>query len=289
MGTYSKSIIVNTDIAEVWALISDLPRFSKMLPQVTKVEWASEKTRGVGIKSKWYPKHRPDIVAVEEVVEYQPPYVFGWISKRPKMGGKPESGFMEVNGRFDFESVNGSRTKVTFSEVFPDRVKDLSRFEKSTTQELNTIKEFFDKKEQPRQVVIASSKLIQVSPEKLFSEIRDVKKLSELVPDANCVEVLSSSSVGKGTRSKWGSQVLPGTWYYQEITEFEENRELGWVTIGMEEELLVKGCLGLFETPNGDTVICLTEKFMFSLNEEEIKARLENINNLLTNMEKLVS
>ncbi|MHA2060641.1 MAG: SRPBCC family protein [Candidatus Ranarchaeia archaeon] len=286
MPTYAQSVIVNADIAEVWQLISDLPYLGDMLPQVHKVEWASEQTRGVGTKSLWYPKHRPEKANLEEVVDYQPPHIFAWMSKRPSVPGRPETGFINVRGQLTLDNIERFKTKVTFSEDFPKEIEDLSVFEGKTTQELNAIRDYFDQKRQPRRVIISRSRMIKTSPKVLFEQIRDVAKVSEHVPTVKTVEILSEKSVGKGTRSKWNSRRVPGRWHYEEVTEFEEDKEFGWIAIGMNEELRVKGILEFFETPEGHTTVRFTEKFLFPADDDEIQAHIEGMDKQLKKMEQ---
>ncbi|MHA1917524.1 MAG: SRPBCC family protein, partial [Candidatus Ranarchaeia archaeon] len=286
METYSKSILVNANISEVWVLISDLPKLGDMLPQVHKVEWFGDKKTGVGIKSKWYPKHRPEKANIEEVVKFEVPHIFAWVSKRPNVPKHPESGMIEVYGQLELKNIDRYTTEVTFSEKFPEEIKDLSVFEGKTDEELNAIRDYFAEKKNPRRVKITGSKLVNFPPEALFGQIKDVKEVGEHVPTVKNIEMITDFSIGKGTRSKWNSKRVPGRWHIEEVTEYIENEEFGWISIGMEEKVRVKGILEFFKTDEGNTVINFTEEFFFSADDKEIKAHIEGIHKQLNKMEQ---
>ena len=76
-----------------------------------------------------------------------------------------------------------------------------------------------------------TSIIINAKPDKVFSVIGDIKRMTEMEPDCERVEILSQITAGVGFRSRWtkrrGNMLIV---WEEEITEWEPPLKYGFIS-----------------------------------------------------------
>lgn len=77
---------------------------------------------------------------------------------------------------------------------------------------------------------IEQSVEIDAPVEEVFVLLKDIERMPEYMPGIKEHKVLSEGPIGNGTRTRCVSEPSPGreTVYNAEISDYEENRSLGW-------------------------------------------------------------
>lgn len=110
MKNITTSIIINAPITKVWNVFADFENYSNWNPFIKSVEGNIEK--GNQIKVVLTPEGMSEQVFKPQVLDFSPNQSFRW---KGKLG---INGIFDGEHYFNFETVEGGKTKLTHGENF---------------------------------------------------------------------------------------------------------------------------------------------------------------------------
>ncbi|MHA1840167.1 MAG: SRPBCC family protein [Candidatus Ranarchaeia archaeon] len=130
-------------------------------------------------------------------------------------------------------------------------------------------------------MMLSKSKIIKSPVHKVWKVISDIELVAKLTPACTKTEPLSEQRKGVGTTTRWYSIVHPDNPSVEEIVDWQPLEYYAWRSYDGDTPV-VDGVLSVNPTPEGYTILTLTEDFLITdvdllKNEQEMERELEAI------------